>query len=813
MKRHRIHLVVPFLALLALVVPVSQAGASLSNTQPWASASQLLQVDRMVLFHGQLVAGTPRGGLLLVDPANGAVARFNSGDGLISDAVSDLTVDENGMLWVGTGGDGFGAAGLCRIDASWKVRPVSQNLASLEITAVSADGEFVYYGTRSAGAGRLSSGLPDAIYTQATHGLADDHILKISAYDRRTWFSTAGGVSRLQDNVFTTITEGLTIPVVRDILACPLGVFAADRIGVKRFDEATEQWVEWGTGLADSLLALAVDGGDLLALGWAGTAWRLPAGESVWRPRALDTNWRRYMTLAADASGHVWYGGTQLDLMRTLQGPIALIHEPDQGISLVVAGLLGTNVQNIVPDGEGGLWVSCLAPYNGLTHWRADGGFIRYDFVEDVAGFGWCENRTKFGLARDTRGDLWVSNFRACLTRLRPAASDIPSEAEFLHLDVGESPLRLLRIREIEVDPQGRIWLLSEGDAGDAGLGIDIIEDPTRPMDADAWRELSPSNSLLADGWVKSVSFQPPGVAWISVEGSGVQRWDYDGPLDDGVMRQGQFMLESAWDLIPYVGASPTVSFQSPRQVAIAPSGLIYIAAADLGVVELRYTPYAASPYDRIHFLRVFRKGQAGVGLLSGDASGVVFDERGALWVSSSAGLNRLRDLDGELKIDAWTTVEGFTTYQLQLSGYRSDVLSPMAGSNLQRLLYDPDRREVVMGSTSGVTRVRSDLELPPSGVDGDVSFVLRPNPYPGPGGDDRGVFVTGISGEGEVEVEIYDLQGVLIAQGRFAVEELATRPVWDVKDRQFNPVASGMYVVRITRAGTSSVAILAVER
>ncbi len=767
----------------------------------------------MVLFDGRLVAATPRGGLLVIDPATGTIGRFNSGDGLTSDAVNDLAVDANGVLWVATGGDGIGAAGLCRIESNWAVRAVSQDLASEEITAIAADGEFVYYGTRSSGAGRISSGLPDAIYTQPTHGLASDRILRVSAYGGVAWFSTPLGVSRLRDNAFTTVNSGLTAPVVRDLVATPNGVFAADRRGVKRFDESSQSWVEWGSGLSDSLRALSTDGDDLIGLGWTGTAWRLPAGETTWQSRSLQTQLRNYLCLAADGLGHVWYGGALVDLRRTLQGPIALVYEPDRDLSLVVAGLLGVDVRNVITDGEGGLWVSCLAPYNGLTHWRADGGFIRYDFAEDTAGFGWCANTTKFGLARDASGALWVSNFKNCLTRMIPDASDSPELAQMLHLTRDSSPLRLVRIREIEVDPQGRVWLLSEGNATDQGLGIDIITDPSRPQDVDAWLELSPANSGLEDGWVRSVTFQAPGTAWLCIEGKGVQRWDYDGPLDDGVLRQSQMDLASAWDLIPYDGASPAVQFSSPRQVAIAPDGLVYIAAADLGVLEVKYTPYAASPFDRIRFLRVFREGQAGLGLLTSNVKGVAFDERGALWVSSAAGLNRLRDLDGDLKIDAWTTVEAFNTFQLQLAGYRGEVLSPMAGGELGRLLYDRERGEIVVGGTLGLTRVRADLELPPPSAEDEVSFVIYPNPYPGPGGDDRGIFLSGIGGEGDVRVEVYDLQGVLIAEGTFRVDELATRPVWDVKDRQFNPVASGLYVVQVTRAGASFAETLAVEK
>ncbi len=767
----------------------------------------------MTLFAGKLIAATPQGGLLLIDPTSGAISRFNSGDGLSSDAISDLAVSPSGELWLATGGEGISPAGLCSLDAGFGVRTVAQNLASLEVTAVAADGDFVYYGTRMDGAGRLSSGVPEAIYTSAGEGLADDRVLYAAAYGGEAWFATQGGLSRFKNGVLQTFNDGLEFMVVRDLIAGSQGAFAADRTGVKRFDPDSGSWVQFGSGLSDSLRALSFDGEDLVGLGYAGTAWRLPAQSSQWQSRALDLTGRVLQTLAPDGQGHVWYGGYQVDLQRTLQGPRACLLEPDSGRVLTAIGLLGVNVQNLVPDGKGGAWVSCLAPYNGLTHWRADGSFVHYDYEQSVAGFGWCANRTKFGLALDSNSDLWVSNFRDCLTRLRPAADDDPANAEYLDLPVDESPLRLRRIRQIVEDPQGRIWLLSEGDLADAGLGIDIIEHPSRPEDPTAWRELSPSNSQLLDGWVTSVTFQDPGIAWICIDGEGVQRWDYDGLADDGVMRSSQFNSSAAWDLIPYVGASSAVAFSQPRQVAIAQNGLVYIAAADLGVLELRYTPFLADDSERIKFLRVFRAGQAGLGLLSGNASGCVFDPSGRLWVTTSAGLNRLDVAANQLKIDAWTTVDAFTTFQLQLSGYRAEVISPMAGADLQNIVYDPVERAMVMGSTVGASRVSTSIGIEAQPPADQISFVIYPNPYPGREGTQEGIFLRGIEGSGEVLVQVYDLQGTLITEANFTSEELSTRAVWDVKDLKFRNAASGLYIVRVSRAGGTASEVLAVER
>lgn len=179
--------------LLSLLFWSPRASADLTEAGPWSTTSQLREVRRMTLFAGKLIAATPQGGLLLIDPTSGAISRFNSGDGLSSDAISDLAVSPSGELWLATGGEGISPAGLCSLDAGFGVRTVAQNLASLEVTAVAADGDFVYYGTRMDGAGRLSSGVPEAIYTSAGEGLADDRVLYAAAYGGEAWFATQGG--------------------------------------------------------------------------------------------------------------------------------------------------------------------------------------------------------------------------------------------------------------------------------------------------------------------------------------------------------------------------------------------------------------------------------------------------------------------------------------------------------------------------------------------------------------------------------------------------------------------------------------------
>jgi hypothetical protein len=136
-----------------------------------------------------------------------------------------------------------------------------------------------------------------------------------------------------------------------------------------------------------------------------------------------------------------------------------------------------------------------------------------------------------------------------------------------------------------------------------------------------------------------------------------------------------------------------------------------------------------------------------------------------------------------------------------------------MAGAELQNIVFDPQRNEMMIGSTLGVSRVSTQLDLLASPPEDQLSFVIYPNPYPGREGADEGIYLRGLEGSGPILVQIFDLQGTLITEDKFTSDELPSRPVWDVKDLQFRNAASGLYIVRASRAGGSATQVLAVER
>jgi len=88
-------------------------------------------------------------------------------------------------------------------------------------------------------------------------------------------------------------------------------------------------------------------------------------------------------------------------------------------------------------------------------------------------------------------------------------------------------------------------------------------------------------------------------------------------------------------------------------------------------------------------------------------------------------------------------------------------------------------------------------------GPDDGPTFALYPNPVRA--GEE--LVVEGF--EGEAEIEIYDLQGRLLRN----TTATAGESIWRLETLSGEPVANGMYMVRVIQAGQSSVRLLAVER
>lgn len=774
--------------VLLASVQVSDAAANLRNRDAWRVLIPHEDVERALAW-GDLIAGTDDGGgLYLFDPAAGTLESVTTREGLTSNRTSDLALADDGVLWVATLG-----GGIVRVDAARTARSVT-GLLDLAVTAIAIDGEFVYYGTE-VGGGRIVSGLPEFTFTE-DDGLVSNRVRALAAYDGLAWFGTDAGISEFSRarNTFETRNDGLTFTslTIHDLLADADGVVAATGGGVFAYDPADSTWSPVATGLDADVRRIARTGNGLHAVTASSRVFRWTPPAAGWEELTLDSGAVELASVAEGSDGTIWFGGSLRDPSRNGVQVAATFWRPGEAATSL-QGLHGSQARGLYADGDGGVWVGTFPVRSGVTRWQADGSPNPYNLVGD--GVGWCSANAQLAVFQTSSGDVWTSAFGNCVTRMVPAASDDPAEATYESFDPTNSPLRSTRVIRIAEDPQGRIWFLSDGGGNDPTLnrGLDILVDPTQPYQPASWIKADLANSGLEGNNLKGVTFGEGGVAWISVTGAGVQRWDYDGFGNDGVIRTVD--QDGFWSTIS--GVDLGVSLANARGVEIAANGDLWVATNDQGVVRFRWNSGVVNLVTRVQ-VSTF-----GPTLLSNQVRTLLLDREDNLWCATDAGLNRVRGEGQELAVDSWTDFAAFDNRNLGQS-FLPDIISPLPGSNVQTLAYDAQAHRLFLGTQTGAARL--DLGAIATAAPTGFEATLYPNPVREL---DQVVRATGF--EGSVDVEIYSLLGVPIAT-KAGVE--SGGQIWDTLDLSGSPVAPGMYLVRLQRdSGESIRRVLAVER
>jgi hypothetical protein len=344
--------------------------------------------------------------------------------------------------------------------------------------------------------------------------------------------------------------------------------------------------------------------------------------------------------------------------------------------------------------------------------------------------------------------------------------------------------------------PGGEIWFAGNAGGDDLLLnqGIDILKNPRGDLfDPSNWLKMTTDNSLLAGNEIKGITFGL-GAVWLSVADVGIQRFDFDGNSNQQVTFEALFEALDSWDTLP-ASDFGLDALNDARDLQIATDGTLWFGANGQGVVRFRYDP----SFGPVDVVRV-EKTSFGPSLLSNQVRSLVLDRDGAAWAATDAGLNRVVATSAfEVRVDAWTDFFAFVTRGLA----SSEVISPLPGSNMWTLAYDPSAHRVYMATQTGAAALDLDRLAPPAPP--GLSVQLYPNPVR----DDRArVHVAGFSGT--VDVSIYNLLGVLLAEETGIV---ADDEIWDTRDILDQPVASGLYLVRVSRDGETATQVLAVER
>ncbi len=200
---------------------------------------------------GDLWLATDRDGIFVVDPATNEISHLVEASGIPINKTS-CGASAFGKVWLGS------SSGLFVSDeshASWERIGVGV-LPSLQITALEADGRFLWVGTTQ-GAARYDSESGEWTIFTKDDGLTDNWVLSIHAGEGIVLFGTMrGGVCEYDTTEQSwrgwTRAEGIASNTVFAVSSSPDNLFAGTTSGFCVMERSTGKWTSYVEGLPSS---------------------------------------------------------------------------------------------------------------------------------------------------------------------------------------------------------------------------------------------------------------------------------------------------------------------------------------------------------------------------------------------------------------------------------------------------------------------------------------------------------------------------------------------------------------------------------
>lgn len=515
---------------------------------------------------------------------------------LEANAVQVLRVDERDRLWVGTEGGGLA---MLAGDRRRIHRYSPRNDPRFELddvwAIVTQPGGVIWFGGYNGGLYRFDTERDEVRVYHADDGLPSEHILDLElAADGRLFVATSNGLAILQDGHF------LPVPPFHDTRDARVLSFLPQ-------DDGT-MWVGTGAGLE------RLDDGRFEPV-FADPAARNLIGSGV-------------MRALRDRTGGHWLG-TRTGLRYQNEGGVR---------DLAALGALNSSsmVLDMLEDHEGGLWFAVRNM--GLIRLSPDWSNFAVLRLNTADGGGLRES-TLVASTSDRLGGFWLLHRAGVLEHIRADGT----VARYLE---GRAPKRAVHFASsVLARDDGMLWV---------GFGQELLLfDPDQGV-LRRW-EQGDSPDGLASGTVDLLAAAADGGLWLSNYGGGVQRRDSDGRVlqrwrmgeDPGLPGGAVEALvpdgaERVWlggdfgvlRLEPACACFEPVAGIEPGRVmgmGLARDGSLWLAR--LGFIEgYRFEGGVAARVARIGPER---------GLPAVETGGVVVDDQGDVWVTTTRGLWR----------------------------------------------------------------------------------------------------------------------------------------------------------------------------
>ena len=459
--------------------------------------------------------------VLLAAPLARADIRFDQisvDDGLSATTVSAITQDVRGFLWIGTEG------GLDRYDGysirTYRRDPDDPNsLSSSFIQALySTPGGALWVATFGGGLNHLDPYSGHVVRFRHDpddpHSLSSDQVLDVKpAGDGTLWVGTAAGLDRLDPRTGRArhYRIGGSAQAIRSIAVGEGGiVWLAKPDGAYRFDPTTGQ-IRNVAPSENGATALLLDKGETLWVGFPGE------GLALVRP------------------------GSETPLR--------------YGVGAAAGGLCHADVQSLLRDDEGVLWVATKG--GGVCRFDEASGSFEPFRVDPDDPYALPSNAART-LFMDRSGLVWIGTWDEGLVKMRRTA--------FAH--VAASPAQGFASSDVmsfAEAPDGTLWVGTY----DAGLYQVDLATGAASRDA-AWP------AAIRDLGIRSLAYDARGALWVTAGAEGLYRRDPATgrfalvPFPEGVRIDGVLDLAVGPDSSIWIGAyGPGLCRADPDAVEI----------------------------------------------------------------------------------------------------------------------------------------------------------------------------------------------------------------------------------------------------